>query len=356
MVKSKMIRLVVSLAVIGGLIGALILGACAEPTSTPTPTPSPPPGEKVYEMRIQTGVPPTGWQWDVWTDYADRLTKASGGRIEAESFSDGTLVPTADTLEAVARGSIECSNAGMQRWNGVMGNITFIGHSVPGGPRNQLEYTNFLYGTPVMDKLKEKYAEQGCRLLAIPASGVETISTNFPIDSVGDYDGKVGRSSGLESEIYAYLGATVGMFPSPEMYTALQTGRVEFVDFAGPGAMWDFKLYEVAEYLAWPPAAGSSACDLFINPDFYDELPNDLQALLESITWATVLEYSRMSYESDSEAVGKWAAYGAKFTGIYDTQEFRDAAAVVYAEMGAEDADFKWAIDLMWEYLAKQAP
>ena len=42
----KVIRLLISVAVVGSLVSALILGACAAPNPTPTPTPTPTPNPK----------------------------------------------------------------------------------------------------------------------------------------------------------------------------------------------------------------------------------------------------------------------------------------------------------------------
>ncbi len=98
----KLIKLVVSVAVIGGLVGASILGACAP--SAPTPTPGAPPAGEVYTVKFVTDEPEGTHEYRYYTRFQEAVEVRSGGRLIIEVYPKGTLVEETVIIDAMIEG------------------------------------------------------------------------------------------------------------------------------------------------------------------------------------------------------------------------------------------------------------
>ena len=96
------------------------------------------------------------------------------------------------------------------------------------------------------------------------------------------------RIPGLAGEVFSASGGTSVSLPGGEVYTAMQTGVIDAVEWVGPYNDRTLGLMEVAEYYYYPGWHEPGAMlEFTVNQDAYDRLPDDLKAIIDGAARAT---------------------------------------------------------------------
>jgi TRAP-type C4-dicarboxylate transport system substrate-binding protein len=77
-----------------------------------------------------------------------------------------------------------------------------------------------------------------------------------------------------------YLGAKTVSLTVPEFYTALETGVVDAIPCPTATVPMDYKLYEVAKYILFPPMPITTTGYILANAKRWDGLPGDVRKLI----------------------------------------------------------------------------
>jgi TRAP-type mannitol/chloroaromatic compound transport system substrate-binding protein len=93
---------------------------------------------------------------------ADRITKASGGRLKVTVYSAGELVPALGALDAVIDGSAEMSHGAAYYWQNKNQGLSFF-TGVPYGmtSRELTAWVRYLGGQEIYDKIYDQFGVQG---------------------------------------------------------------------------------------------------------------------------------------------------------------------------------------------------
>jgi TRAP-type mannitol/chloroaromatic compound transport system substrate-binding protein len=111
---------------------------------------------------------------------------------------------------------------------------------------------------------------------------------NRELKSAADLDGLKMRIPGLAGEVFAASGGTAVRLAGGEIYTSMQTGVIDAVEWVGPYNDRTLGLMEVAEYYYYPGWHEPGAMlEFTVNQDAFDQLPQDLQAIVEGAARAT---------------------------------------------------------------------
>jgi TRAP-type mannitol/chloroaromatic compound transport system substrate-binding protein len=95
------------------------------------------------------------------------------------------------------------------------------------------------------------------------------------------------RIPGLGGEVLSRAGGSPKILPGAELFTALQTGNIDAVEWVGPYNDLAFGLYQAAKYYYYPGWHEPTAClECMVNKEAFDELPEDLQQIVHSATIA----------------------------------------------------------------------
>ena len=111
---------------------------------------------------------------------------------------------------------------------------------------------------------------------------------NREINSVDDLKGLKMRIPGLGGEVLRRAGGTPVNLPGAEIFTALQTGSIDATEWIGPYNDVAFGLHKAARYYYYPGwQEPGPALECIVNPEAYESLPEDLQAVVEIACSAT---------------------------------------------------------------------
>jgi TRAP-type mannitol/chloroaromatic compound transport system substrate-binding protein len=104
---------------------------------------------------------------------------------------------------------------------------------------------------------------------------------NKEINSIEDIKGLKMRIPGLAGEVFAAAGGTAVTIPGGELYTSMQTGVIDALEWVGPYNDRSLGFQEVATYYYYPGWHEPGAMLEFVfNKDSLRALPDDLQAIV----------------------------------------------------------------------------
>ena len=114
------------------------------------------------------------------------------------------------------------------------------------------------------------------------SSGYDGLMGKKPVRSVSDLKGLRVRCVPDQGEILKQFGAIPMTVPVTEMYSALDSGIVELVSHSRM-AFHTYKIDEISKYMILDMNMGAMGTMYFINKDAWNELPDHLKKVVESL-------------------------------------------------------------------------
>jgi TRAP-type mannitol/chloroaromatic compound transport system substrate-binding protein len=275
-------RELLTLAAASGLTG---LAACQPKTSA---APANVKTEQRFEWKMYTTWPKNFPGLGTGANYlAESITKASNGRLNVKVYGAGERVPALEVFDAVSRGAAEMGHGAAYYWKGKAPAAPFF-TGVPFGLTAQ-EMNGWLYFGGGLELWRELYAQFD--LVPFPAGNTGTQMGGWfrkEINSLDDLKGLKMRMPGLGGEVMARAGVTTVNIPGGELFTALESGVIDATEWVGPYNDLAFGLYKAAKHYYYP---GWHECgptlEAIVNQQAWNELPEDLQAIVTLATEAT---------------------------------------------------------------------
>jgi TRAP-type mannitol/chloroaromatic compound transport system substrate-binding protein len=108
------------------------------------------------------------------------------------------------------------------------------------------------------------------------------------LTSIDDLKGLKIRIPGIGGKVYASAGSAVVLLPPGEIYTALERGTIDAVEFVGPHDDMKLGFHQVARYYYYPGwQEATSVTEFTFNRKAYDALPADFKRALDAAALAT---------------------------------------------------------------------
>jgi tripartite ATP-independent transporter DctP family solute receptor len=271
--------------------------------------------------------------------FKEQLEKASNGRIKVELYFSGVLGKEAEVLDMVVTGSVQGCRGGLFE----RANKKYLLYTLPFMFENTDQVIR-LMRSEFGDRINQGALENG---IYVPACGVaggfRNITSNVkPIRSPEDLRGLKMRTPPIDMTIKTFkaLGANPQQVAYTETYMALKSGVVEAQENPFSNTV-DMKFYEVQKYLSvvnWQLHPDP----FYVNPDWYNSLPDDLQAIFDSIAESTMI-YSDtiwLNSEKDYYYILKDELQVNELS-PEATEEFREAVKSVWQSY-VDDGFFTW--------------
>jgi TRAP-type mannitol/chloroaromatic compound transport system substrate-binding protein len=298
----------------------LVVSGCA-------PVKTIPEGEKeVYEWRMVTHQIEGTSRYDgTIIPFVEAVEELTDGQLIIEPYGSDILFPNSDSFDMVKNGVVEMGALYTGFWTGKDPVFTLGGGTIPADPITGFE-EHFYRSEGLEPIVTEAYEHYGIQNLgAFDYAPAEALISRVPIEGIEDFKGKNIRAAGVASQFYGALGASAISLSASEIYTGLQLGTVdaaEFNDFLVNGEMG---FDEVTNYIIEPAihVGPSTDKELIVNPESWEELPDDLKA-------AVYTARDKVRYESA-------IAYGVESRKA--EQEWRDNPDIEFIELPEEDVE-----------------
>ncbi|MEE4278881.1 MAG: TRAP transporter substrate-binding protein [Halieaceae bacterium] len=213
--------------------------------------------------------------------FADMVREMSAGRLDIRVYGAGEIVPAFEVFDAVSSGVAEVGHGAGYYWKGKIPSSVFF-TAVPFGMTAQ-EMNGWLHYGGGIELYREAYAPAGIVPFAGGSTGVQMAGWfNREIRSVEDLRGLRMRIPGLAGEVFSAAGGEAVRIPGGEVYTALQTGVIDAVEWVGPYNDLALGLHEIAEYYYYPGwHEPGSMLEFIVNEEALESLPEDIKAIVK---------------------------------------------------------------------------
>jgi TRAP-type mannitol/chloroaromatic compound transport system substrate-binding protein len=235
-------------------------------------------------VRMQTSWPAS----DIWMDFAqqyiDRVEAMSGGRLKIDLLPAGAVVGAFQVMDAVNDGVIDMAHTVPVYWYGKSKAASFFGTGpVFGGSANTMLGWFYQGGGA------ELYRELTQDILGLNVYGF----MGFPmpaqpfgwfkqeVNTAADLQGFKYRTVGLAADLLQAMGMSVAQLPGGEIVPAMERGVIDAFEFNNPSSDLRFGSPDVAKnYYLSSYHQASESFEFLINGDFFEDLDDDLQAIL----------------------------------------------------------------------------
>lgn len=325
-------------------------------TATVTATPSAP---KVIKWKAQGfwGPGSDGQKWQV-EYFAKRVNDASQGSLVIEPYPAGALVGAMELFDAIRDGTIPIGLVAPGYLGGKDPALEF--GVAPGKFTSRDLYLTWIYGAGgmgILQKLHQKFGVQYVAPMAAVYYDPEGVFSKVPIPTLADLKGVKMRSAGIQGTIYADAGATIVVLPAADIFTAMQMGTVDAVEFAGVASTMPLGLGDVAKYLVLgqPDMALAFQAELVANPSAWNSLPDSLKAVVEMAALEAGERYALDWGIKEWEAISKLQSKGVKIQvwSAEDTKKFKELGWKVYQRQ-ATKSEAATEIMRSWEDFFKR--
>lgn len=214
--------------------------------------------------------------------FAEMVSKMSNGRMQIKVYGANELVPPFEVFDAVSQGSAEMGHSAAYYWKGKHVAAPFF-TTVPFGFTAQ-EMNGWLQYGGGQELWDELYAGFNLKPFAAGNTGVQMPGWyNKEINSIADLAGLKIRMPGLGGEVIKRAGAVPVQLPGGELFTALESGVIDAAEWVGPYNDLAFGFHRIAKYYYYPGwHEPGPTLELLINKKMWDELPEDLQAIIRA--------------------------------------------------------------------------
>jgi len=308
-----------------------------------------------YTLRIQTHYAPETVSGKLAQQFVDDVETMSGGRLDIEMFFSSSVVKSVETFDAAATGILDGDMTGGAYQTGKNPAFQFVGDIMGGYDTPWQQYAWFYYGggSEAANSLYNKFDMQ---LIGWWIYGQESMSSSRPIAGPGDLkDWKFRSPPGLETEIFAELGAKPIVMDFTEIFTAMETGIIDGADASGLANNVGLGLYDLVSHATYPGFHSMPSDHLAIRKDAWDELPEDLKRIIDVAMQKLAFQTALTFEVKNNEAAAMLREKGVTLHdwSAADRKQFRTAAQAAWQRWSDKTPEARALVDSHVEFLTK---
>ncbi|SFD84948.1 TRAP transporter substrate-binding protein [Nitrosomonas sp. Nm166] len=211
--------------------------------------------------------------------FASNIEKMSAGRMRIIVDAPGRHKAPLGIFDMVRSGIYEMGHTASYYYKGKDPATTFF-TTTPFG-MNPTEMNAWYYYGGGLELLNEVYARHN--IVAFPAGNTHLQMGGWfrkEINSIEDLKGLKMRIPGHAGEVVGRTGMKPVSVPPGELYTSLERGTIDAVEWAGPANDEKLGFHKIAPfyYTGWHEPGAE--LHVFINKDKFDVLPEDLRTII----------------------------------------------------------------------------
>lgn len=288
--------------------------------------------------------------------FAKNVKLMTNGRLIIRVDSSNKHKAPFGIFDIVRTGQYEMGHTASYYWKG-KDPATPLLTTTPFGMNFIEQYAWFYYddGLKLMEKI---YAKHG--LLSFPAGNTGVQMGGWfkkEIHSLADMKGLKMRIPGLAGDVLAKVGSEPINIPAGELYTSLQLGTIDALEWVSPALDIKMGFQQIANnyYTGWHEPA--SELQFLINAKKFTELPKDLQHILKIAMRESAYDMTTHMFFSNTMT---WSDMQHKYPNIIIQtfpkdvlDELRIQTKVVLNELAAQSRQAKEVIESQQKFFKK---
>jgi len=243
--------------------------------------------------------------------YARAVAEKTNGEVRIQVFPNAQLGDEKAVAEGMRLGSVQ----------GAVVNVAVLSSWVPEGQLFDMPFvfqspehgTRVMTG-PIGQRMAARSLPHGFVVLGFWNNGIRHPLGRFAINVPDDVKGKKMRviESPLHIALWSLLGANPTPLPAPEIYNALQTGVIDFLDNSKSSYL-ALRFYEVAPYFTDLGHIYSYGAFSF-SQQYWNRLTPAQQEILRQEAAPVIAFQDQLETTADDAALAKTVTMGAKVT------------------------------------------
>ncbi|MEM9969918.1 MAG: TRAP transporter substrate-binding protein, partial [Pseudomonadota bacterium] len=279
----------------------------------------------------------------------EMFNKIAGDRMQIEVFYADQLVPTGELFQALQRGTIDA----VQSDDDSMASpteVTVFGGYFPFGTRYSLDVPVLFNQYGLKEIWEEEYARVGVKHVSAGAWDPCHFATKDPIRSLADLQGKRVFTFPTAGRFMSQFGVVPVNLPWEDIEVAVQTGELDGIAWSGITEDYTVGWADVTNYFLTNNISGAWIGHFFANMERWNELPEDLQALLTVCMEQS--HYYRQHWYWGGEADLRVNGTKLELTSIPDDEwaQVESAARVFWDEIAAESETKARVVNIFKQY------
>jgi TRAP-type mannitol/chloroaromatic compound transport system substrate-binding protein len=237
--------------------------------------------------------------------FAERIEKLTDGELVVKMNPGDAIVPSKKVFEAVSTGTIDMGMT-WAGWSVGMFNASYLLSNAYPDALQMREMLGWIYAGDGMELWNEVYKGHGVKVLPPYAvQGSEILCwSNKPINSLEDFKGLKIRTVGIWGRVLERLGAKVVSLAGGEVYTAMERGVIDAVEFNTPLTDKELGLYEISKFVLLPGIHQPAVpLETLVNEKSWEKLPDHLKLKVEMALRDTSFESMNKTLKQDAEAM-----------------------------------------------------
>ncbi len=277
--------------------------------------------------------------------FTDNVKAATDKGIKIKRYPGSAIVPDAEMLEAVSKGTLDLCEGYGGYWPGKVDTALIEG----GMPGAWVDYdqARYMFNAGLKDLVSEAYAEKNIKFLAAVMGGPFDLLTKKPVKSLEDLKKMKIRATPSMAKILQKFDIPTVFLPGSELYIALSTGKIDGAIYGGPMEYVGMKLYETAKYYTKLNVLNPGYTDcVLMNLDKWNALSDADKKIME------------LAYTAHAENMHGFlmaASYDPEYTSKFEfselpaaeSKQLREAAKVLWDEEAKKSERTKKAVDIM---------
>ncbi|WP_323750177.1 TRAP transporter substrate-binding protein [Marinobacter sp.] len=316
--------------------------------------------DKTYTIRLaETWGTNSGLLSDTTRNMAAMAEKMSDGRLKFRIDSSNKHKAPFGIFDMVRNGQYDMGHTASYYYKGTIPNAMYF-TTTPFGMIAPETYAWFYHGDG-MELMQKVYEPFG--LLSFPGGNTGNQMGGWfrqEIKSLEDLKGLKVRTPGFAGEVMSELGVAVTNLPPGELYTALERGTIDAVEWVGPALDLRMGFHQIADYYYSGWQEPSAEVQFLINQKTWEKLPEDLQEVLRvAMRTAAYDMYIQTTHESGAA----WASMRAEYPNVTHKvfppdviDALRETTNRLLNEFAAEDELANEIITSQREYLKQVRP
>ena len=294
-----------------------------------------------YSFKFQSSDPSGVRNFEIKHQWAERVERMSGGRVDIEILPVGSVVSHTETLDAIEMGILDGHISVTGYFSGKDPAFGLIGNTVGAwsSPDQLIDYIYYGGGYELMNELYEPY---GVKFVGGGATGLEAFVSKKPLEGVEDLKGlKLRAPEGLVQSVFAAAGASPVNLPGSEVYTGLSKGVIDAADYTVFSTNHSAGMHEIAPHPVYPGFHSLPLLEVVMNLEEWNELPKDIQSILTVSARDFANDISTQLAMADVDAVKEAQA---------------NPDITIHNWSDAERKEFRAIARTQWEAYAEQSP
>jgi TRAP-type mannitol/chloroaromatic compound transport system substrate-binding protein len=211
-------------------------------------------------------------------EVADKIFKATGGRLEINVVPNGTIVSSLEGFQACGEGVFEMHSSWPVYAKGI--EYAFLPLSSGNLQMDAQDRYVWLYEAGGLEILQKAFDKLDLKLLAVEVWGTEVLMANKPYKSIAEMKGTKMRTS--DPRLLSQNGVAGITLPLEEVFTGLASGTVDMAEFGHLKYNQGLGLTDVSKYGIWPDFWNVHfVTTVVVNKEAWNKLPEDVQMIVE---------------------------------------------------------------------------